>query len=157
MKILMVCLGNICRSPLAHGIMQSKIDALGLDWIVDSAGTGDWHVGEAPDSRAISEAKKNGIDIGYQKARNFTPKDFHLFDVILAMDTQNYNDILKIAPTEALKSKVQMIMNFASPNKNIPVPDPYYDNRFGLVFDMLTEAVDKFIEASKMSTSYSQG
>jgi protein-tyrosine phosphatase len=151
MKILMVCLGNICRSPLAHGIMQSRIDEFGFEWLVDSAGTGDWHVGQAPDNRAIQEASKNGLNIKNQKARHFTLKDFDLFDIILTMDTQNYNDVRRLAPNDASLQKVHMIMNFAEPNKNIPVPDPYYDERFGLVFEMLTEAIDKFIELHSKS------
>jgi protein-tyrosine phosphatase len=142
----MVCLGNICRSPLAHGIMQSKIEALDLPWYVDSAGTGDWHVGQQPDQRAISEARKNGLDITNQRARHFTVKDFALFDFILTMDTQNYNDVGRLAPNDTAKQKVHMIMNFVSPSKNIPVPDPYYDNRFSLVYGMLEETIEKFVE-----------
>lgn len=146
MKILMVCLGNICRSPIAHGIMQTKIDAFDLPWYVDSGGTGDWHVGQLPDARAIKEARNNGIDITNQRARHFNVNDFEAFDFILTMDTQNYNDVCRLAPSEEAKKKVHMIMNFASPNKNIPVPDPYYDNRFSLVYEMLDETIEKFIE-----------
>ncbi len=146
MKIVMVCLGNICRSPLAHGIMQSKIDEFYLPWQVDSAGTGDWHKGQLPDERAIKEARKNGLDITNQRARHFTEKDFDAFDFILTMDTQNYNDVCRLAPNEEAKKKVYMIMNFASPGKNIPVPDPYYDNRFALVYEMLEDSIGKFVE-----------
>ncbi len=146
MKILMVCLGNICRSPLAEGILQDRIDNFGLDWMVDSAGIGNWHVGELPDLRSINEAQKHGINISNQRARHFTKKDFKNFDYILVMDASNYNDAIRLAQNEEDKNKVHMIMNFVEPNKNIVVPDPYYDNRFSLVYDMLTEAIDAFVD-----------
>ena len=145
MKVLMVCLGNICRSPLAHGILQSKIDQYKLPWIVDSAGTGGWHSGESPDYRAILEARKNGVDISKQNARQIMLTDFANFDLILAMDTQNYNDIRALTQNQSERDKVQMIMNYSFPQKNIPVPDPYYDGKFALVFEMLEEAIDKLV------------
>ena len=100
MKILMVCLGNICRSPLAHGIMQDRIDMHHLPWEVDSAGTGGWHAGEAPDFRSVLEAKKHGLDISKQRARKITSGDFELFDLILTMDAQNYNDVVVLTKNE---------------------------------------------------------
>lgn len=145
MKVLMVCLGNICRSPLAHGILQSRIDQYNLPWFVDSAGTGGWHSGESPDYRAILEARKHGVDISHQSARQIKLTDFTNFDLILAMDTQNYNDIRSLTQKLEEKNKVQMIMNFSNPEKNLPVPDPYYDGRFALVFEMLEEAIDKLV------------
>jgi protein-tyrosine phosphatase len=141
----MVCLGNICRSPLAEGILQSRIDELALDWEVDSAGTGGWHAGELPDSRSIREAAKNGIDIKGQRARKLRHSDFEDFDLLLTMDTENYNDVRRLAQNEAQRNKVKLIMNFAEPNKNISVPDPYYDDRFSLVFGMLVESIDALI------------
>ena len=145
MKILMVCLGNICRSPLAHGIMQDRIGMYHLPWEVDSAGTGGWHAGEAPDFRSVLEAKKHGLDISKQRARKITPGDFELFDLILTMDAQNYNDVMALTKNETQRSKVKMIMNYLEPGKNMPVPDPYYDGRFALVYEMLEQAVDQMV------------
>jgi protein-tyrosine phosphatase len=140
MKILMICLGNICRSPLAEGILKHKIQQAGLDWQVDSAGIGGWHAGELPDHRSIAVAKKYGIDITDQRARKFRPADLDDFDMILVMDDENYDDILRQAKTHTQRKKIKMIMNFSRPNSNEIVPDPYYDGRFELVFKMLYEA-----------------
>ena len=145
MNILMVCLGNICRSPLAHGILNSKIQEYNLSWHVDSAGTGNWHVGESPDRRAIVEAMRNGIDISAQRARQITERDFQEFDLILVMDTQNYNDVMALAQDETSKEKVHMILNYIEEGKNMAVPDPYYDGRFSLVYDLLEQAIDELI------------
>lgn len=147
MKILMVCLGNICRSPLAQGILESQLSAQSLDWSVDSAGTGAWHAGERPDARGMAKAAAEGIDISQQRARQFKALDFSNFDLILAMDTANYNDILKLAKTDSDKKKVHMIMNFAFPEENRPVPDPYYDGGFDGVYDMLMIASQGVINA----------
>jgi protein-tyrosine phosphatase len=147
MRILMVCLGNICRSPMAEGILKSKVQQRGLDWEVDSAGTGSWHIGERPDPRSIAEAGRNGIDITAQRARQFSSADFDAFDLILAMDQANYQDILRLAGNGAHKEKVAMIMNFAQPGKGLSVPDPYWDDDgFNQVFTMLEEACERIIE-----------
>ena len=147
MKILMVCLGNICRSPLAEGIMQNKISKHGLDWMVDSAGTGSWHVGEKPDGRSVAVAFKYGIDISNQRARQFRESDLQEFDLIFAMDSSNYQNILKMAKTPEEEQKVEMIMNRLQPGINQNVPDPYYDNDgFELVFQMLDKACEMIIE-----------
>ncbi|MEZ4949373.1 MAG: low molecular weight protein-tyrosine-phosphatase [Saprospiraceae bacterium] len=147
MKILMVCLGNICRSPLAEGIMKEKITKKGLDWEVDSAGTGSWHVGELPDPRSILKAKENGIDITDQNARQFQKSDLDSFDLILAMDSSNYNDINRLTTNDDHRNKVQLIMNFVKPGFNQNVPDPYWDDDgFEKVFQMLDLACDKIIE-----------
>ena len=146
MKILMVCLGNICRSPLAQGVLETKLAEKQLDWVVDSAGTSAWHAGEAPDPRSIAIAKENGIDISQQKARKFNPQDFQDFDLILAMDSSNYYDIIRQAPDEEAKSRVHLIMNYAFPGENRAVPDPYYDGSFQRVFDLLESACSQFIE-----------
>lgn len=132
MKILMVCLGNICRSPLAEGILRSKLSE---EFHIDSAGTGDWHVGNCPDKRSISVAKKYGIDISAQRARQFNPKDFDEFDLIYVMDESNFEDVISMAKSEIHKSKVQLILG----DKN--VPDPYYggDEGFENVYKMLEE------------------
>lgn len=149
MKILMVCLGNICRSPLAEGIMKEKVRALSLDWHVDSAGTGFWHTGEGPDPRSVRVARKYGIDISDQRARQIRPRDLDEFDLICAMDAQNYQDILRLASHPSHREKVHLIMNFAHPGENRSVPDPYYDDEgFEEVYGMLERAcriiVDKF-------------
>jgi protein-tyrosine phosphatase len=140
-KILMVCLGNICRSPLAEGIMRSK---LSNDFIVDSAGTGGWHAGELPDKRSISTAKNRGLDITSQRARQFKISDFDTFDYIYVMDNSNYKDVIALAPNDEAKSKVKLILNELFPNENVDVPDPYYGGQDGFenVFDMLNEACD---------------
>jgi protein-tyrosine phosphatase len=140
-KILMVCLGNICRSPLAEGIMRAK---LSKDFIVDSAGTGGWHAGELPDKRSISTAKNRGLDITSQRARQFKISDFDTFDYIYVMDNSNYKDVMALAPNDEAKSKVKLILNELFPNENVDVPDPYYGGQDGFenVFDMLNEACD---------------
>lgn len=140
MKILMVCLGNICRSPLAEGIMKREIDQRKLDWQVDSAGTGGWHVGEQPDSRSIEIAQKNGIDITQQRSQKLQASDLDKYDLILAMDTSNYQDILRLANTPTQRNKVKMIMNYVNPNHNESIPDPYYNDGFPKVYAMLTKA-----------------
>jgi protein-tyrosine phosphatase len=147
MKVLMVCLGNICRSTLAEGILQGKIDKKGLDWEVDSAGTGNWHVGHKPDVRSIAVGKKYGIDISKQKARQITANDLENFDLILAMDKSNYRNIRELAQNDAQLEKVKLIRNFAHPNENLEVPDPYYDdNGFEAVYKMLDEACEVIVK-----------
>ena len=147
MKILMVCLGNICRSPLAEGILKNKLLERGLDWTVDSAGTGFWHIGEPPDPRSVSTAKKYGLDISRQRARQIRPADLKEYDLILAMDSSNYQDILRLADNGQQKSKVEMILNYVDPGSNRNVPDPYWnDDGFDRVYRMLEEACDKVIE-----------
>jgi protein-tyrosine phosphatase len=148
MKVLMVCLGNICRSPLAEGILKHQLEEAGiLDWEIDSAGTGGWHAGELPDRRSIQVAKKHGVDITYQKARKLNGYDLENFDLIFAMDSSNYNDIIKQAQSKEERDKVKLIMNELTPHKNQVVPDPYYDdNGFEEVFKMLDKACAKIIE-----------
>lgn len=146
MKILMVCLGNICRSPLAEGILKAKIEKKGLDWQVDSAGTGSWHVGELPDPRSIAIARQYGIDITYQRARQFKADDLQRFDLIFAMDTQNFRDMLRLAKDETERAKIQLIMHMVQPDSNQSVPDPYWDDDgFELVFRMLDEACEEIM------------
>ncbi len=146
MKVLMVCLGNICRSPLAEGILKKQVQEKGLDWEVDSAGTSGWHVGELPDSRSIAIAKQYGIDITDQRSRKFQKADLDTFDLVLAMDTSNYNDILRLASADQA-AKVKMILNFAYPNENRSVPDPYYNDGFEGVYTLLDLSCGKIIEA----------
>lgn len=141
----MVCLGNICRSPLAEGILASKVAD---DVVVDSAGTGNWHVGDKPDVRSIAVAKTHGIDINHQRGRQFTVKDFDNFDRIFVMDASNYNNVIKLARNEKDEQKVSMILNELNPNMNQQVPDPYYggDDGFEHVYQLLDKATDKIIE-----------
>jgi protein-tyrosine phosphatase len=149
MRVLMICLGNICRSPLAEGILKHKLQESGKDWYVDSAGIGGWHSGELPDRRSTAIAKKNGIDITDQRARKFQPSDLDNFDLILAMDENNYEDLIRFAINEKQRKKIDLIMNFSRPNRNDIVPDPYYDNRFELVFTLLDEACDAIVKKYK--------
>jgi protein-tyrosine phosphatase len=139
-KILMVCLGNICRSPLAEGILKSKLNP--DFFIVDSAGTAAYHVGELPDHRSIAIAKKNGIDISDQRARKFISNDFNEFDLIYAMDSENYKNICSLAKNESDLNKVKMILNEIKPLKDLSVPDPYYGGHGGFenVYEMLDKA-----------------
>lgn len=146
MKILMVCLGNICRSPLAEGIMKQKARKAGLDWTVDSAGTGHWHAGDPPDHRSIATARQKGIDITDQRARQFRQNDFDTFDLIFAMDPQNLRDVLRLAGNETHRAKVELILNQTYPGKDRAVPDPYYDDDgFEEVFQLLDEACEAFV------------
>lgn len=143
----MVCLGNICRSPLAEGILSAKAKSKNLNWEVDSAGTGGWHSGEMPDKRSIEIAKKNGIDITNQRARKVRSTDFEDFDYIFAMDTTNFQDLIKWTLDDAERAKIKLILNEIYPNEERSVPDPYWDdNGFEKVFKMLDAACSKIIE-----------
>lgn len=141
-RVLMVCLGNICRSPLAEGILRSKVDTDLID--VDSAGTGGWHAGELPDPRSMAVARKNGLDISYQRARKFVVSDLDEFDHIFVMDNSNYRDVLELASSDQQRAKVRLILNEIFPGENVDVPDPYYggSDGFDRVFEMLDEACD---------------
>lgn len=143
----MVCLGNICRSPLAEGILKQKIKQRGLGWSVQSAGTGHWHIGEGPDPRSVAIAREYEIDISDQRARQIRPEDMDRYDLILTMDRSNYEDVLRLTQSEGHRAKVEMIMNLAHPGSNQSVPDPYWnDDGFERVFQMLERAIDKLIE-----------
>ena len=151
MNILMVCLGNICRSPLAEGILRRKIEAQSLPWTVDSAGTAAYHVGETPDPRSVAVARAHGIDILDQRGRQLKTGDFDRFDLILTMDSSNYQNALRLARNDADRAKVRLIMNYAEPGKNISVPDPYWDNNgFEGVYQMLDQACDALIQQSNL-------
>ena len=147
MKILMVCLGNICRSPLAEGILKHKVLEKNLNWKVDSAGTSGWHAGELPDKRSIAVANAHGIDIIDQRSRPFRAYDLEEFDIIYAMDASNYRDILKHAKSDPERNKVKMIMNELEPGMNITVPDPYFgEHGFENVYQMLDKVCDAIIQ-----------
>ena len=139
MNLLFVCLGNICRSPLADGIMRDLVKKNNLNWKVDSAGTANYHVGEHPDKRAQKIAKKFGVDISELVGRQFIVEDFDEFDYIFAMDAQNYQDIMKLARNENDKAKVELFLNRLEPGMNRGVRDPWFD-------DALFEPVFKEIE-----------
>ena len=145
-KILMVCLGNICRSPLAQEILASKLPK--DKFKVDSAGTGHWHVGHLPDPRSIETAKKNGLDITNQRGRLFTGKDFENFDYIFVMDSSNYDNVIELAKNDTQKQKVELILNQIFPGENVDVPDPYFglQNGFDTVYEMLDESCDVLAE-----------
>jgi len=145
MKVLMVCLGNICRSPLAQGLLESKVREAGLDWIVDSAGTSAYHIGEPPDKRSIQKAAEYNIDITGQRARQFTKADVKEFDLILAMDSSNFVNIKNLTQKSAL-DKIKLILNFVYPEQNMAVPDPYYDDSFSRVYELLDQATDAIIK-----------
>lgn len=138
-KILMVCLGNICRSPLAQGILESKLDA---NYSVDSAATSNYHIGSQPDPRSIAIAKDFGLDISKQSGRQFKVEDFDTFDYIYAMDNSNYENIIKCARNPKDILKVKLILNESHPNQNLDVPDPYYggDSGFLDVYNLLDVA-----------------
>lgn len=149
-KILIVCLGNICRSPLAEGILKSKLYS---NFTVESAGTAAYHVGNKPDPRSIAVARQNGLNITNQRARKFTKQDFEDFDIIYAMDNSNYQNIIALAENNQQKEKVKLILNESFPDKNLDVPDPYYggDKGFENVYNMLDNACE--IIAKRINTS----
>lgn len=142
-RVLMVCLGNICRSPLAEGILKSKVDPEKV--FVDSAGTGDWHVDSEPDKRSIAIASKNGLDISQQRGRQFSKKDFQDFDHIFVMDNSNFKDVIAMAETDEERQKVHLILEEIFPSENVDVPDPYHggDQGFENVYMMLDEATNE--------------
>lgn len=145
-RILMVCLGNICRSPLAEGILKSKVDPSKV--FVDSAGTGHWHVGDLPDDRSIEVARKFNLDITDQRGRQFSVKDFDDFDRIYVMDNSNKENVLALAKTEEHRKKVKLILDEIFPGENVDVPDPYYGGTVGFdnVYKMLDEACEIIAE-----------
>ncbi len=144
----MVCLGNICRSPLAEGIMRDKIKRNNLKIWVDSAGTSSQHIGEAPDRRMQKTAMLKGIDISDLRARKFKKKDFKKYDLIYVMDNANFSAVAALVSSPEEKAKIRLILNESKPGENAQVPDPYFggESGFNLVYDLLDEATDKIIE-----------
>jgi len=141
-RILMVCLGNICRSPLAHGILQSKLPE--DRFYVDSAGTAAYHIGNTPDKRSIAVANQHDLDISTQSARQFKVSDFDTFDIIYAMDHSNYDDIIRIARNSEDTKKVKLFLEVNSWIQNKNVPDPYYGGQDGFeyVFKLINDTCD---------------
>ena len=143
----MVCLGNICRSPLAEGILQEKVKKAGLDWVVDSAGTNHYHTGDAPHPLSQKIALINGIDISQQRARRFTSEDLTQFDKIYALAGDVLKDIQRITGNKFDSAKVDVLLNEQYPGKNLDVPDPYYGGEpdFHEVYELLDEVCDQLI------------
>ncbi|MFS4468134.1 low molecular weight protein-tyrosine-phosphatase [Maribacter sp. 2210JD10-5] len=140
-KVLMVCLGNICRSPLAEGILQHKVNSEQV--FVDSAGTAGYHIGNAPDKRSIGVARKYGINISHQKCRKFSPSDFDAFDHIYVMDQSNYDDVIALSENTEQSSKVKLLLDEIKTIQN-EVPDPYYGGADGFenVYHLIDSACD---------------
>jgi protein-tyrosine phosphatase len=144
-KILMVCLGNICRSPLAEGILRHKTEQMKLkDVLIDSASTSNYHIGEHPDKRTVHNAQSHGVDVSNLKARQFKVSDYDEFDHIFVMDSSNYSDVIALARNSEDKKKVELILNRVYPNSNMSVPDPYFGGEQGFenVFILLDKACD---------------
>lgn len=139
-KVLFVCLGNICRSPTAHGVLAKKIEdkKLGQHIYVDSAGTGDWHIGDLPDSRAIKAASQKGYDLSSLRARQVQDSDFLEFDYIVAMDGDNVRNLLSRCP-EQFQHKIQLLLDYGRHNIK-HVPDPYYGKQDG--FENVVELIE---------------
>lgn len=154
MKILMVCLGNICRSPLAEGILQDKAFKAGLSWSVESAGTGAWHTGQPPHHLSQKVAKMNGIDITTQRAQQFTASDFEMYDKIYALAGDVLDEIKRIAGKKFDAAKADLLMNELHPGKNMDVPDPYYGPETGYheVYAMIDRTCDAIIEKYAIAT-----
>lgn len=142
-------MGNICRSPMAEGIMRHKAENAGLNWFIDSAGTGGWHSGEPPDHRAVKKMQYYNINIANLRARQIKATDLLTFDLVYVMDMHNYNELKRLAMNNpTLLSKVKLILNEVKPGKNLPVPDPYYggDDGFETVYQLLQEACKVIVQ-----------
>jgi protein-tyrosine phosphatase len=148
MKILMVCLGNICRSPMADGLLRRKVAELKLPVEVDSAGTSGLHSGEAPDPRMRETAKRFGTSIDDLRARQFSVADFDTFDMIFVMDHSNLKNVLTLAQSEEQRKKVRLILDELDGPKGLEVPDPYYGGNQGFidVYQLLDKATDRILE-----------
>jgi len=148
MRILMVCLGNICRSPLAEGILQDRVDKAGLKWTVESAGTNGYHDGEPPHPMSQKVAKMNGIDISGQRSRRFVKEDFNRYDLIFAMAPDVMEEMKWIAGRQYDASKVDLLLNIVKPGRNLAVRDPWSGPERGYheAFRTIDEACSKLIE-----------
>ena len=148
MKILMVCLGNICRSPLADALLRKKVKERGLNISIDSAGTANYHVGKSPDRRTQMNALKHGVDMSELRARQFSKKDFSTFDFIYVMDKSNLQNVLSLASSQEEREKVRLILDVLENSSYSEVPDPYYggEEGFELVYNLLDEATHTILE-----------
>jgi protein-tyrosine phosphatase len=144
----MVCLGNICRSPLADGLLLRKIKERNLNAVVDSAGTANYHIGKAPDHRMIKTAARYGTPIEFLRARQFNVKDFQNFDHILVMDQSNFKNVLALAKNAEERNKIKFLLDFMAPDQQLEVPDPYYGTQqdFDAVYELLDRATDALIQ-----------
>ena len=158
MKILMVCLGNICRSPLAEGILQHKANEAGLKWTIESAGTGSWHCGEPPHPLSQKIARLKGIDISNQRCRQFVKKDMLLYDKIYVMDENNFDDVKTMSEELWNENKVDFLLNALYPGRKMNVPDPWYgkEKNYHEVFELLERACDAIIENTLNQASNKQ-
>ena len=145
MKILMICLGNICRSPIAEGVMQKLIDEKGLDWYVQSAGTSGFHSGSKPHDESISISAENNINITHQRSHQLNKIQLDTYDLLIVMDQQNYNNTLNLCSTDEQRKKVKMLLNYSFPGENRAVPDPYYEGGFENVFRMIEAACKELV------------
>ena len=143
-RVLFVCLGNICRSPTAEGVLRARAAAAGAAVTVDSAGTGGWHIGEAPDRRAQAEARKRGYDLSAQRARQATPQDFRDFDLIFAMDRKNLANLQRLRPDGA-GAELALFLDLLPDQPLREVPDPYYEDGFDTVLDLIEDGCDALI------------
>lgn len=148
-KVLMVCLGNICRSPMAEGVLKRKAAEQDIDIVVDSAGTSGWHEGEQPDERAQEEMRNQGLDISDQRSRQFVVQDFERFDHILVMDISNKTNVLQLARNSEDARKVSLMLDHGNEVKGMSVPDPYYNDGFNHVYELLDFACDAFLKSLK--------
>ncbi len=154
--ILFVCLGNICRSPVAQGTFQSLLikhqgDQIAKKWLIDSAGTSDYHKNESPDPRSQESTAYHGIDISNQRSRQIELKDFEKFDFIFVMDSSNYKNVIKLTDNSLYQKKFIFFLDSTFPNENRQVPDPYFGGKEGFenVFQMLNKASEDWIERWK--------
>ncbi len=158
-RVLMVCLGNICRSPTAHAVIEKLIHDKGLSHLisVDSAGTGSWHIGEAPDARASEAAGRRGYDLSQLRARQVADEDFQQFDYILAMDKQNLRDLRSRCP-ESLQSRLSLMLDYGDADLQ-EVPDPYYSGPqgFELVLDLVEAACSDLLQEIQQTRLKGQG
>lgn len=154
----MVCLGNICRSPLAEGILQDKTFKAGLTWSIESAGTNSYHIDEPPHPLSQKVARLNGIDISKQRARRFTAADFEMYDKIYALAGDVMDDMRRIAGNKFDSTKVDLLMNELYPGKNLDVPDPWYGPEKGYheVYELIDKICDKIVEKQSTVSEYQQ-
>ncbi|HEU4862027.1 MAG TPA: low molecular weight protein-tyrosine-phosphatase, partial [Chitinophagaceae bacterium] len=157
MKILMVCLGNICRSPMAEGLLQDKARKAGLKWSVESAGTNGYHINEAPHPLSQKVARINGVDISKQRSRSFVAEDFHRFDKIYAMSDDVIDDMRRIARNSFDEKKVDLLLNELFPGQNVDVPDPWYgpEPGFHQAYKLIEEACEAIIKKASPNPSSS--
>lgn len=148
MRILLVCLGNICRSPMAEGVLRHLAQARGMAIATDSAGTGDYHVGEPPDPRAMAAMRRQGLDISDLRARQLVAEDFDRFDLLLAMDASNLRHMLRLAPSPSHAGKARLMLDYAPQLEEREVPDPYYggDDGFDHVYRLLHAACSNLLD-----------